>query len=141
MPTGVPALPSLQLSPAVWRPLRGLMTASPLRPCIRYPALRARDNDSGGFQIVLHCLVTNGLIGADWASDRRSGSGGWTAGLALGHSAGTGGYRGATGSRGIEATLSGLYPYAGLDLSEHLAPWAMAGYGTGEVTATASRWR
>ena len=31
--------------------------------------------------------VTTGLIGADWASDR------WTAGLAVGHARGTGGYR------------------------------------------------
>ena len=39
--------------------------------------------------------VTTGLLGADWASDPGSGSGAgrWTAGLALGHSTGTGGYR------------------------------------------------
>ena len=79
--------------------------------------------------------VTTGLIGADWATER------WTAGLAVGHSTGTGGWR-----RGgecdlncggaIEATLSGLYPYAGVDLTERLSVWAAAGYGAGEVTVT-----
>ena len=80
--------------------------------------------------------VTTGLIGADWASDPHSGSGRWTAGLALGHSTGTGGWRGANGSGAIEATLTGLYPYAGMDLTDHLSVWAAAGYGAGEVTVT-----
>ena len=79
--------------------------------------------------------VTSGLIGADWATER------WTAGLAVGHSTGMGGWR-----RGgecdfncggaIEATLSGLYPYAGVNLTEWLSVWAAAGYGVGEVTVT-----
>ena len=91
--------------------------------------------------------VTTGLIGADWASDPGSksgagpGSGRWTAGLAIGHSTGTGGYRRGgecdanCGGR-IEATLTGLYPYAGMDLTERLSVWAAAGYGAGEVTVT-----
>ena len=33
----------------------------------------------------------------------------------------------------IEATLTGLYPYAGVDLSERLSVWAAAGHGGGEV--------
>ena len=79
--------------------------------------------------------VTTGLIGADWASAD------WTAGLALGHSTGTGGWRkgGACDlncAGGIEATLSGVYPYAGLDLTERLTLWAAAGHGSGEVTVT-----
>ena len=79
--------------------------------------------------------VTTGLIGADWASER------WTAGLALGHSTGTGGWRkgGACDLNcggAIEATLSGVYPYAGLDLTERLTLWAAAGHGSGEVTVT-----
>ncbi len=79
--------------------------------------------------------VTTGLIGADWASER------WTAGLAVGHSTGAGGYR-----RGgdcapncggaIDATLTGLYPYAGIDLTDRLSLWAAAGHGAGEVTVT-----
>ena len=82
--------------------------------------------------------VTTGLLGADWAAER------WTAGLALGHSAGTGGYRdgaceagsaqsGACGGR-IEAELTGLYPYAGLDVTERVSVWLAAGHGAGELT-------
>ena len=89
--------------------------------------------------------VTTGLIGADWASDPGSGSGAgsgrWVAGLAIGHSTGTGGWR--RGGEcdpncggGIEATLTGLYPYAGIDLTDRLSVWAAAGYGAGEVTVT-----
>ena len=87
--------------------------------------------------------VTTGLIGADWASapGLGSGAGNWTAGLALGHSTGTGGWRrgGACDlncAGAIEAVLSGLYPYAGVTVSERLSVWAAAGYGAGEVTVT-----
>ena len=80
--------------------------------------------------------VTTGLIGADWASDPGSGAGRWTAGLALGHSIGTGGWRGANGSGGIAADLTGFYPYAGVELTERLSLWAAAGYGAGEVMVT-----
>ena len=79
--------------------------------------------------------VTSGLLGADWASER------WKAGLALGHSRGSGGYR--TGGTcdvhcagDIEAVLTGLYPYGGMDLTERVSLWAAAGYGSGEVTVT-----
>ena len=58
-PTDGPALPSPQLSPAVRRPLCDLMTASPLRQYIRYSALRARVNESGGCHAAPHCLVTS----------------------------------------------------------------------------------
>ena len=95
--------------------------------------------------------VTTGLIGADWASSLESGSGAgsgagsgsgrWIAGLAIGHSIGTGGWRrggdcDANCGGGIEANLTGLYPYAGIDLTERLSVWAAAGYGAGEVTVT-----
>ena len=87
--------------------------------------------------------VTTGLIGADWASaaGSESGAGSWTAGLALGHSTGTGGWRRGGGcdlncGGAIEATLSGLYPYAGVDLTDRLSVWAAAGWGAGEVTVT-----
>ena len=80
--------------------------------------------------------VTTGLIGADWSAGPEAGPGRWTAGLALGHSTGTGGWRGADGSGRIEATLSGLYPYAGMTLTERLTLWAAAGHGAGEVTVT-----
>ena len=85
--------------------------------------------------ITLDGEVTTGLIGADWTSAN------WTAGLALGRSTGTGAWRrsGACAPNcagGIEAVLSGLYPYAGVTLTERLTLWAAAGYGAGEVTAT-----
>ena len=80
--------------------------------------------------------VTSGLLGADWAGER------WTGGLIVGHSRGTGGYRkggecdaggGDTCAGSIEATLTGLYPYAGLDPTDRLSVWAAAGHGGGEV--------
>ena len=78
--------------------------------------------------------VSTGLVGADWASDPASGAGRWTAGLAAGHSRGQGGYRMPMESGAIEAALTGLYPYAGMDLTDRLSAWAAAGYGAGEVT-------
>ena len=87
--------------------------------------------------------VTTGLMGADWAAER------WTAGLAIGHARGTGSYReggvctaednGASGCAGeVEATLTGLWPYAGLTLTDRLSAWAAAGYGAGELRLTPS---
>ena len=92
--------------------------------------------------------VTTGLIGADWAS--APGSRPWTAGLAVGHARGTGSYRegggcGATnGEEGndpgasrcageIEATLTGVWPYGGLQLTDRLSAWGALGYGAGEM--------
>ncbi len=87
--------------------------------------------------------VTTALMGADWAAER------WTAGLAIGHARGTGGYsegggctagaddNGANGCAGeVEATLSGVWPYAGLTLTDRLSAWAAAGYGAGSLTLT-----
>ena len=91
--------------------------------------------------------VTTGLMGADWATER------WTAGLAIGHARGTGGYseggncdpdaENAAGYRGpsrcsgeVEATLTGVWPYAGLKLTDRLSAWAAAGYGAGELKLT-----
>ena len=93
--------------------------------------------------------VTTGLMGADWAAER------WTAGLALGHARGTGGYseggncdpdandasnpgyRGPSRCTGeVEATLTGVWPYAGLTLTERLSLSAAAGYGAGELKLT-----
>ncbi len=72
--------------------------------------------------------VTTGFLGADWASER------WMAGLAMGHSRGTGGYHGPDGPGEVEATLTGVYPYAGLKLTDRLSVWAAVGHGTGELT-------
>ena len=87
--------------------------------------------------------VTTALMGADWAAER------WTAGLAIGHARGTGGYSeggGCTAGAGdngpsrcsgeVEATLTGVWPYAGLTLTDRLSAWAAAGYGAGELKLT-----
>ena len=87
--------------------------------------------------LALDGAVTTGLIGADWASG--SGAGRWTAGLAIGHSTGSGDYRRGNCTSGdcggeVKATLTGLYPYGGMSLNERLSLWVAAGHGTGEVT-------
>ena len=91
--------------------------------------------------------VTTALMGADWATER------WTAGLAVGHARGTGGYsegnckpdaevnaddyRGPSRCSGeVEATLTGVWPYAGLKLTDRVSAWAAAGYGAGELKLT-----
>ena len=80
--------------------------------------------------LTLDGTVMSGLVGADWATGR------WTAGLAVGHSRGEGGYRSSAGDGGVEAAVTGLYPYAGLTLTEWLSVWAAAGHGIGEVAVT-----
>ena len=88
-------------------------------------------NDDG---LTLDGRVTTSLLGVDWATE------GWTAGLSFGHSTGSGGYRGGDcGADGacagvIEASLTGLYPYAGFTLSERLSLWLAAGLGAGQLT-------
>ena len=74
--------------------------------------------------------AATGLLGADWAGQH------WTAGVALGHSRVTGGYRASAATGTIEAALTGVYPYVGWDLTERLTGWAAAGYGGGEFTLT-----
>ena len=95
--------------------------------------------------------VTTGLIGADWASG--PGPRRWTAGLAVGHARGTGSYRegggcGATNGENVEdpgpsrcsgeveATLTGVWPYGGLQLTDRLSAWGALGYGAGEMRLT-----
>ncbi|MCY4141081.1 MAG: fibronectin type III domain-containing protein [Rhodobacteraceae bacterium] len=91
--------------------------------------------------------VTTGLLGADWSPE--PGTGHWTAGLALGHSSGSGTFRMGDCTAGnvgddrqggcggmVEATLNGLYPWAGAKLGERLSVWAAAGVGSGRVTVT-----
>ena len=78
--------------------------------------------------LTLDGAITSGFLGADWASER------WLAGLAVGHSSSTGDYRGPDGSGKVKATLTGVYPYAGLRLTDELSAWAAAGHGTGKLT-------
>ena len=83
--------------------------------------------------------VVTGMLGADWRRGR------WTTGLILSHSSAEGGYSGApgagdgsgsgTGTGGkVEATLTGLFPWARHALSDRLEAWGVAGYGAGELT-------
>ena len=72
--------------------------------------------------------VTTGTLGADYAR------GPWTAGLALSHSRGVGGYGRAYSVDDVEAWLTGLYPYAGLKLGNRISLWTVGGYGQGSLT-------
>ena len=86
--------------------------------------------------------VRSVTLGADWLLGRG------TAGLALSHSRGTGGYRASSrsernsrassqsGDGEIEATLTGLYPYGHYEASERLTLWGAGGFGTGTLTLT-----
>ena len=86
--------------------------------------------------LILDGEVVTGMLGADWTGGR------WTAGLIVSHSTAEGGYFGApeagdAGSGGkVEATLTGLFPWARHALSERLEAWGAAGYGAGELTVT-----
>ena len=86
--------------------------------------------------LMLDGEVVTGMLGADWTRGR------WTAGLIVSHSTAEGGYSGVpdagdAGSGGkVEATLTGLFPWARHALSERLEAWGAAGYGAGELTVT-----
>ena len=89
--------------------------------------------------------VASGMVGLDWSRDPRSrlggrdrpgsGAGAWTAGLIVSRSDGEGGYAGNSQGR-VEATLTGLWPWGRIALSEGVDVWGAAGYGTGELTVT-----
>ena len=70
--------------------------------------------------------VGNLMLGADWTRGRA------TAGLLLSHAQGSGGYRGESAG-GIEASLTGLYPYGRYALNDRLSVWGVAGYGEGTL--------
>ena len=73
--------------------------------------------------------VASGMIGADLIRDA------WAAGLIVSHSVGEGGYAGHSEGR-VETSLSGLYPWGRLALSERVDAWATAGYGQGGLAVT-----
>ena len=79
--------------------------------------------------------VTTGLIGFDAEWDRA------LAGLMLSQSTGEGSYRlgqgeGQAGTQEgtVESTLTGVYPYASMDIDPRISAWAIAGLGSGELT-------
>ena len=82
--------------------------------------------------------VTTFTLGADLARER------WLAGVAVSLSDGEGGFRDHVpvpgdadhpnrGSGELASTLTGIHPYASLDVSERLTLWGVLGYGTGEL--------
>ena len=76
--------------------------------------------------------VTTGLIGFDAEWERV------LAGVMLSQSSGEGSYRlseengGRTGT--VESSLTGIYPYARLELNAKVSAWALAGMGSGDLT-------
>ena len=91
------------------------------------------DGDADG--LALDGEVTTFTLGADMARER------WLAGVAVSVSEGEGSFRdhGETDhpSRGtgtLESSLTGVHPYARLEVNERLMLWGLVGYGTGELT-------
>ena len=90
---------------------------------------------TGGFEAEvdetkLDGSVTSGFLGADVSGDR------WLGGLALSISAGDGDFsmiddEDETGE--VESTLTSVYPYARLSVSDKVDVWAMAGAGSGDI--------
>ena len=76
--------------------------------------------------------VTTGLVGFDAEWERG------LAGIMLSHSSGDGSYRldPAKGEDAgtVESSLTGVYPYARVDLNAKVSAWALAGMGSGELT-------
>ena len=88
------------------------------------------DGRSG--EITLNGKVNSGFFGIDFATSEK------VMGLAVGYSRGQGGYRdaGCEDRRcdgDIVASLTGVYPYAGLRLSERLSAWVAAGHAEGNL--------
>ena len=82
--------------------------------------------------------VVSGFLGADISGER------WLAGAALGVSRGEGDYGVVdddTMGGDVESKLTALYPYAGVDISDAVNAWAMAGFGSGDVTVKTQRQR
>ena len=82
--------------------------------------------------VTMDADVTSGLIGFDAEWERL------LAGVMLSQSSGEGSYRlseengGGTGT--VESSLTGIYPYARLELNRQVSAWALAGAGSGELT-------
>ena len=68
-------------------------------------------------KLTLDGEVSSAMLGADWARED------WTAGLIAARSDAEGGYEGHSGGR-VESTLTGLYPWGRVALSERVDAWA-----------------
>ena len=96
-----------------------------------------RQGATGGFEadvegVHMDGSVTSGFLGAD------VGAGRWLAGVALSLSEGEGDYALSDGEgRGdVKSSLTAIYPYARLGLTDAVDVWGLVGYGTGELTLT-----
>ena len=78
--------------------------------------------------------VTSAFLGADVGAAR------WLAGVAVSLSEGDGDYALLTGDNGgsVESSLTTVYPYAKVGLSDTVDVWGLAGFGQGELTLTHS---
>ena len=94
---------------------------------------------SGGFEaeedsVTMDGTVTTGFVGFDAEWERI------LAGVMLSKSAGEGSYRQLDPAKGdddagtVESSLTGVYPYARVDLNAKVSAWALAGMGSGELT-------
>ena len=76
--------------------------------------------------------VTTGLVGFDAEWERA------LAGIMFSQSSGDGAYRldpaKGTDAGTVESSLTGVYPYARIDLNTKVSAWALAGAGSGELT-------
>ena len=92
---------------------------------------------TGGFEaeeddVAMDGDVTTGLVGFDAEWERA------LAGVMLSQSSGDGSYRLdpelGDDAGTVESSLTGVYPYANLDLNARVSAWALAGVGSGELT-------
>ena len=74
--------------------------------------------------------VTTGFVGADLSLEH------WLAGVALGLSEGEGSFDDGTGGGTLESSLTGVYPYARLDMGDGVDVWGLIGVGSGDLTLT-----
>ena len=76
--------------------------------------------------------VTTGFVGADLSLER------WLAGVALGASEGEGSFDDGVGNSSgtLESSLTGIYPYARLDMGDGMDVWGLVGVGSGDLTLT-----
>ena len=80
-------------------------------------------------ELTLDGEVASAMVGVDWAREV------WTAGLLAARSDAEGGYAGHSKGR-VEATVTGLYPWGRLALTDSVDGWGAAGYGRGELSVT-----
>ena len=83
--------------------------------------------------VTMDADVTSGLVGFDAEWERL------LAGVMVSQSSGEGSYRLSGAENGtkagtVESTLTGVYPYAQLELNAKVSAWALAGAGSGELT-------